>query len=106
MRRAQSMLALVTAFAMDSCTAGSRTGMATPDATLFDGGGYRVARYRAPVAGAPSGVANISTAEVRELSAAQESILIDVMPAEGGHRDPHTGRWRLAVERLTLPGSH
>ena len=31
--------------------------------------------------------------------------MIDVLPAEGGHRDA-TGRWHLAVERLSLPGAH
>lgn len=73
---------------------------------LFDAGGYRAARYRAPVSGPPKDVPRIDARAVARLVDRHAVLLIDVMPAEGGNRDPATGRWRLAVERRSIAGAH
>lgn len=75
------------------------------EAPLFNADGYRIARYRAPVPTTPAGVKRVSASEVAKLRDRQDVLLIDVMPAEGGHREPD-GRWRLALPRTTIPGAH
>ncbi len=72
---------------------------------LFNDDGYRTARYRAPVPAPPSGVVRISLPEAARLRPDRDALFIDVLPAEGGHRD-QDGRWRLAVRPLTIPGAH
>ena len=37
--------------------------------------------------------------------AGRGAVLVDVYPAEGGVRDPATGRWRLVVPHSTIPGA-
>lgn len=78
---------------------------ATPPETLFGADGYRTARYRAPVPAAPEGVTPISASEASALRDRQDVLMIDVMPAEGGHREADR-RWRLALPRRTIPGAH
>lgn len=68
--------------------------------------GYRTAHYRAVVPAAPEGVPRIDTATVARLLVEKHAILIDVMPAEGGVRDPATGGWRLAKPRASIAGAH
>lgn len=68
--------------------------------------GYRIADYRAVVRAAPPGVSVLGTAAVARLADRGEAILVDVMPAEGGVRDPATGRWRLAQAHRSIPGAH
>jgi len=77
-----------------------------PAPGLFDRDGYRAARYRAPVSAPPEGVPAVSTVEAARLFDRNGAIFIDVMPAEGGRRDPATGRWQLAEERHSLPGAY
>lgn len=78
---------------------------AEPPDALFGPDGYRIAHYRAPVPGAPEGVGRIGPEAVAKLRADGDAVLIDVLPAEGGHRD-EDGRWHLAVARPSLPGAH
>lgn len=78
---------------------------ATADAP-FDADGYRSGRYRAVVDRPVPGVARIDTEGVARLIARERAILVDVLPAEGGHFDRDTRRWRLTVPRPSLPGAH
>ena len=93
-RAAWALLAIPAAVAAQS----------TPDIDPVSG--YRVAHYRAVVPSAPEGVERIDAARVADMIGRRHAILIDVMPAEGGVRDPVTGQWRLAEPRESLPGSH
>jgi PQQ-dependent catabolism-associated CXXCW motif protein len=72
---------------------------------LFDADGYRVAHYRAPVRQPPTGVGRIAPAAAAQLIPDRDAIFIDVLPAEGGHREPG-GRWRLALPHESIPGAH
>lgn len=72
---------------------------------LFNDAGYRTARYRAPVPEPPEGVARITPGEAAKLRSGRDALFIDVLPAEGGHRDER-GRWHLAVARPSIPGAH
>lgn len=67
--------------------------------------GYRVAQYRAVVPGPPPGVPRVDAAGVARMLRQGGAVLIDVFPAEGGVRDPATGRWRLARPHRTIPGA-
>lgn len=77
----------------------------SPGAALFNADGFRIARYRAPVPTVPEGVARVSAGEAADLRDRHDALLVDVMPAEGGHREPD-GRWRLAFPRMSIPGAH
>lgn len=70
---------------------------------LFGADGYRISHYRGPVPIAPEGVQRITAREVADLR--DHALLIDVLPAEGGHRD-EDGTWHLALERPSIPGAH
>jgi PQQ-dependent catabolism-associated CXXCW motif protein len=76
-----------------------------PDAAPFDAAGFRTARYRAPVAADPAPARAIALADALALEARGGALFVDVMPAEGGVRDPASGAWSLAQEHLTIPGS-
>lgn len=73
---------------------------------LFDAEGYRTARYRAPVDRPPPGVAQIDGQAVAALVDRGEALLIDTLPAEGGHYDPTTGAWALAAPHRSIAGAH
>lgn len=88
--------------ALIALLAGSTGGHAQE--ALFDADGYRIAQYRAPVRAAPPGVGRIAPAAVAGLRPGRDVLLIDVLPAEGGHRDAD-GRWRLARDRSSIPGA-
>ena len=76
-----------------------------PDA-LFDAAtGYRISAYRAPVTGVPEHVRRIDTHLAAQLWRTHRAVFIDVMPAEGGHRDASTGLWYVAAVRETIPGA-
>jgi PQQ-dependent catabolism-associated CXXCW motif protein len=81
------------------------TGASAQSQMLFGPGGYRIAHYRAPVPSAPDGVGRIAPAAVAQLRPDIDAILIDVLPAEGGHREAD-GRWRIARDRPSIPGAH
>lgn len=76
-----------------------------PTAPDFDAAGYRTARYRAPVTRDPSPAARIAAAAALLLRPVKDALFIDVLPAEGGVRDPQTGAWRLSVAHQTIPGA-
>lgn len=78
--------------------------VATPP-ELFDAEGYRTARYRAPVDRPPTSAAQIALEQVLRLKPGVDALFIDVLPAEGGVRDPLTGKWTLAVQHDTIPGA-
>lgn len=80
-------------------------GTARAEEALFGPDGYRIAHYRGPVPAAPHGVRRIATEDVARLRPDRDALLIDVIPAEGGHREAD-GTWRLAVARPSLPGTH
>lgn len=73
---------------------------------LFDADGYRTGRYRAVVDRPPPGVRRIDARGVARLVDRDAAILVDVLPAEGGHFDAATASWRLAAPRPSLPGAH
>lgn len=73
---------------------------------LFDADGYRAAHYRGPVPSAPVGVPRIALPAAAALRPDVDALFIDVAPAEGGHRDPRTGRWTLAQPRNSIGGAH
>ncbi|MFM2371642.1 MAG: hypothetical protein RIS85_1364, partial [Pseudomonadota bacterium] len=70
--------------------------------TDFDAQGYRARRYRAPVDRAPAPARQITLRSALRLHAA---LFIDVLPVEGGYRDPVTGIWRLSQPHATIPGA-
>lgn len=72
---------------------------------LFNADGYRIAHYRAPVHRAPPGVGRIAPPAAAQLRPDRDALFIDVLPAEGGHRDAD-GRWRLATAHASIPGAH
>lgn len=72
---------------------------------LFGADGYRVAHYRAPVPRPPEGVHRIAPAAASRLRPGIDAIFVDVMPAEGGHREGD-GTWRLAQPRPSIPGAY
>lgn len=72
---------------------------------LFNADGYRTAHYRAPARRPPEGVVRIAPKAAAALRPDIDALFIDVLPAEGGHREDD-GRWRLAQERLSIPGAH
>jgi len=75
-----------------------------PDA-LFDAQGYRISHYRAPVAATDAEVRPIGLHAAAALRPDHDAIFIDVMPAEGGHREAD-GSWKLAKKRASIPGAH
>ena len=80
--------------------------LAAAQTPLFDAEGYRIASYRAPVSRAPPGAHRIAPSAAVSLRPDIDAIFIDVMPAQGGQRDPRTGVWTLAEQRLSIPGGH
>lgn len=72
---------------------------------LFNAEGYRIAHYRAPVVSGDPNVRRIALTAAAHLRPDRDAIFIDVLPAEGGHREVD-GTWRLAVPRETIPGAH
>jgi len=72
---------------------------------LFNAGGYRIAHYRAPTRRPPEGVTRIAPAAAGQLRPNRDALFIDVLPAEGGHREAD-GRWRLAKARESIAGAH
>lgn len=85
------------------CMAGTEPPAAEP--TLFDAQGFRSARYRAPVKADPAPAQTIAITAALALDPARDALFIDVMPAEGGVRDPASGVWTLSQQHLTIPGA-
>lgn len=78
---------------------------AAADPSFDPATGYRVAQYRGIVPGPPPGVSQVDARAVARLVDRHAAILVDVVPAEGGIRDPATGRWRLAKPAASIPGA-
>jgi hypothetical protein len=68
----------------------------------FDAQGYRNAAFRAPVDRDPAPATAMALADARRL-APGAALLVDVLPAEGAHRDPASGRWTLAAPTRRFP---
>ena len=71
----------------------------------FGADGYRIAHYRGPVPRPPQGVGRIAPAAAAMLRPDVDALFIDVLPAEGAHRQ-QDGRWRLAAPHDSIPGAH
>ncbi|WP_338465648.1 rhodanese [Novosphingobium sp. ZN18A2] len=71
----------------------------------FNAAGYRAARYRAPVTRDPAPAARLALPAAMLLHPGKDAQFIDVLPAEGGVRDPTTGAWRLAASHVTIAGA-
>ncbi|MFM6830622.1 MAG: rhodanese [Novosphingobium sp.] len=71
----------------------------------FDADGYRAARYRAPVDRAPHPARRIALDKALRLHATGRALFIDVLPVEGGYRDPASGVWRLSQPHTTIAGA-
>jgi PQQ-dependent catabolism-associated CXXCW motif protein len=92
--KAMAMLALATAASAQDA-----------ELPVFNAAGYRIAHYRGPIAAPPDGVTRIAPRDAAKLRPDRDALLIDVLPAEGGHKEAD-GRWRIAVARPTIPGAH
>jgi PQQ-dependent catabolism-associated CXXCW motif protein len=77
----------------------------TADDALFDAEGYRNTRYRSPVRADPHPAMEIDLPTALALEPGTDALFIDVMPVEGGVRDPASGVWTLSREHLTIPGA-
>lgn len=99
--RAARMLAAVAALA---CMGAAPEAMPA-DPALFDAQGYRSARYRSPIRADPHPAQTMALADALALEPGRDALFIDVMPAEGGVRDPVTGVWTLSASHLTIPGA-
>ena len=75
------------------------------DRALFDGAGYRTARYRTPIAVDPRPAPRLALVAARDLQPGRDALFIDVMPVEGGTRDTQTGIWQLSEDHLTIAGA-
>lgn len=70
---------------------------------LFSPDGYRIAHYRGPVRPVPLEVDRIAARAAAQLGES-EALFIDVLPAEGGHRDAE-GTWHLAMPHSSIAGA-
>lgn len=104
-RQLALFLAIFATFQLPGNSRGQTANSAATPPALFDAEGYRTARYRAPVDRSPSPAAQIKLAQVLRLKPGVDALFIDVLPAEGGVRDPLTGKWTLAVQHETIPGA-
>jgi PQQ-dependent catabolism-associated CXXCW motif protein len=98
-------LAIFAAFQLPGNSRGQGHDSAATPPELFDAEGYRAARYRAPVDRPPTPAAQIALERVLRLRPGVDALFIDVLPAEGGVRDPLTGKWALAGQHETIPGA-
>lgn len=98
-------LAILAAFQLPANSQGQRPNSATTPPELFDAEGYRTARYRAPVDRPPTPAMVITLKQALRLRPGVDALFIDVLPAEGGVRDPQTGKWALAASHETIPGA-
>ncbi|MEO0031886.1 MAG: hypothetical protein RIS94_1644 [Pseudomonadota bacterium] len=80
-------------------------GQGVTQADDFDATGFRIAHYRGPVDRDPAPATRLMLPDALRLRPGADALFIDVLPAEGGWRDPQTGRWRLAVDHQTIPGA-
>ena len=108
MRRRQSILCMARfclggVLALASWPALVRAQASAADAPLFDPQGFRRARYRAPVDRLPAPAGRITLAGALRLKPGKTALFLDVLPAEGGVRNPATGRWALATPHDSIP---
>ncbi|MGV3510743.1 MAG: rhodanese-like domain-containing protein [Novosphingobium sp.] len=98
-------LAIFAAFQLPGNSRGQTPNSAATPPELFDAAGYRTARYRAPVDRLPTPAVAIPLEQVLRLRPGVDALFIDVLPAEGGVRDPLDGTWSLAASHETIPGA-
>lgn len=99
------MMAALTGLLLGSAASVSAGEPATDAPALFDAAGYRIARYRAPIAADPAPALRISLTQALAFEPGRDALFIDVMPAEGGVRDARSGAWRLGQPHRTIPGA-
>lgn len=105
-RRRSGWLALVLLWAaLPAAAFGQARALARTSEADFDAEGYRAARYRAPVDRLPAPARRIALDRALRWHARGEALFVDVLPVEGGFRDPLTGRWRLSLPHATIPGA-
>jgi PQQ-dependent catabolism-associated CXXCW motif protein len=106
MRARQRFLAGMTALALAIPAHAAEEPAARPaEPALFDAEGYRSARYRSPIKADPAPATVIDLAAALALEPGRDALFIDVMPVEGGMRDPVSGVWSLTREHLTIAGA-
>ena len=105
MRPTMILTALAGLAVIGGAPAGARSEHGDPPSVLFDDEGYRSGRYRSPVHADPHPAAQLDLAASLALEPGTDALFIDVMPVEGGKRDPATGRWTLSQQHLTIPGA-
>ncbi|MBB4614967.1 rhodanese-like domain-containing protein [Novosphingobium taihuense] len=98
-------LALVGILQLPGNSAGQTANSPPTLSDVFDANGYRIARYRAPVDRLPTPATRIALEKALKLKPGVDALFIDVLPAEGGVRDPATGIWTLASAHETIPGA-
>ncbi len=98
-------LALFAVFQLPGNSRGQAHDSAATPTELFDAAGYRTARYRAPVDRPPKPAIAITLEAALRLRPGGDALFIDVLPAEGGVRDPLTGKWTLAAQHDTISGA-
>jgi PQQ-dependent catabolism-associated CXXCW motif protein len=98
--RIAAVLTGMALLAMQPASSGAQT-----DPALFDGDGYRTSRYRSPISIDPTPASHLSLSASLVLDPERAALFIDVMPVEGGVRDPLTGTWTLSEDHLTIPGA-
>lgn len=98
-------LAIFAAFQLPGNSKAQAHDSAATPPQLFDTAGYRTARYRAPVDRLPTPAAAITLEAALRLRPGVDALFIDVLPAEGGVRDPLTGKWTLVAQHETIPGA-
>lgn len=82
-----------------------RRGEPSSRSALFDAQGYRIARYRSPIAADPHPAPRITLAEALRLDPRKDALFLDVMPVHSGMRDPASGEWTLSQTHRTIPGA-
>lgn len=80
-------------------------GEGAPQRALFDAEGYRIARFRAPVDRDPSPARHMSAGTALRLVPGRDALFVDVLPVDGGWRDPASGAWAQASPHVSIPGA-
>lgn len=96
------LAALLLSFVPVACVAPASHGA---DAGLFDAAGYRTSRFRTPVDRRPNPAHTIDLDAALRLVPGRNAVFVDVLPVDGGWRDPATGVWRLGNPHESVPGA-
>jgi PQQ-dependent catabolism-associated CXXCW motif protein len=81
--------------------------LTAPGASDFDPvTGYRTGHYRGIIRQAPEAVIRVDAPTAKRLWVEKRAVFIDLTPAEGGQRDPVSGKWSLVEVHRTIPRAH